>query len=103
MADEVVGADTISLLDDGQLKFRVRLPDGTEGVQAVDILTLKLFCERKEAEHNLETAEGRLIATDTFMDDLAAGLSELGLTGLTRSQAWKVWVASSDAMVRLKN
>ena len=103
MAD-VAGNDTISLLDDGQLKFLVRLPDGTEETKSVDILTLKLFCEAKEAEHSLQAIDGRLVATEAFMADMAASLeARFGLVGLTPSLTWKVWIAAADAMARLKN
>ena len=93
----------LPMMSDGTLRFRVKRHDGAETVHTLDLLLLKLTCERCEEDHQLVIAEGRMQPTADFLQDLASRLAGIGLDGCTPTMAWKAWVAASEEMARLKN
>jgi hypothetical protein len=102
MSEDSATKNTDSVLNDGTLTFRVRRRDGQESTHEVDLLLLKLTCERCEQEHGLQVVEGRVQPTAEFLTDLASRLSQW-IAGCTPTLAWQAWIAATDEMGRLKN
>lgn len=90
------------MLTDGQLSFEVKRADGTTTTHELDLLVIKLACEQCERRHQLKEAEGRLVPTPEFLQDLSATLAGLGLVRCTPTIAWQVWISASEQMATLK-
>lgn len=104
MADESgAGKGAMAILADGQILFSIKHPDGTETKHEVDLLVLKVTCEKAEDDHQLQTVDGRIRPTAEFLVDLAGRLATCGLPNCTPTHAWQAWIAVTEAMATLKN
>lgn len=92
----------IPVLDDGEIVFAIRRADGSQEECRFDLLLTKLECERCEDKHKLGQVDGRLQATPEFLVDLTKHLEAMGLQRCTPTLAWKVWIATAEAVARLK-
>ena len=95
--------DDKSILDSGELTFRVRAADGTVTDHKMDLLRLKLTCEECESTHGLEIVDGKIQPTAAFVADLAGRLDEMGVCGCTGTVAWQIWLAAFKQMALIKN
>jgi len=90
------------ILTTGELLFHAMTNDGPVE-HRVDLLWLKLTCEETERENELRSdAEGRLLPSSQFLDDLAARIGAK-VSGCTPTMAYQMWIAASKAMTELKN
>lgn len=98
------------ILSDGLLRFGVRPAGGTDEqiiVHEIDVLLLKMTCEECEAAHHLEEKANpdgsrTIYASVAFLQDLAARLQGLGLTGCTATVAKELWQQASQVIDSLK-
>lgn len=97
-------SNPLTVLEDGQLHFKVRnRATGEEVEHGIDVLILRLTCEECERTHNLQTnARGEYVATTTFLTDLAGRLAAMGIDGCTPSIAMQLWHVSANEIEALK-
>lgn len=96
-------SDTLTVLDDGQLHFKIRNRAGEETEHAIDVLLLRLVCEECETSHNLKTdANGHYLATASFLTDLTGRLTAVGVHGCTPSLARQLWSISAAEIESLQ-
>lgn len=101
MATEQHKPDSL-VLSDGSLKYTITHNDKESQEGSIDLLILKLCCERCEEEHKLPVVDGTIPPTPEFLIDLAARLSICGVEHCTPSMAWQLWHTSIKQMEILK-
>ena len=86
------------LLQPGDLRFV--LPNG--GHWESDLTIVKLICESLERSHNLQTVDGRIEATESFLESLAEELNTIGCVDCSPTLARQIWIAVADQFNRME-
>lgn len=90
-------------LSSGTLAFNVVDTKGNKIWEAeLDAFELRLLCEELERKHQLETKDGKLVASRNFLREVADELKQMGVVDCTVSLAYQLWCASSAEVNRVK-
>lgn len=85
------GSNGAIVVDDVVLTFEIKSGGGGKVKEIkLDPLVLRLFCQGLEEKHKLAERDGKIIATSAFLEDLAAGLAEMG-HDVTPTVAYSMW------------